>query len=52
MHPFTLMRGLCLALVAQGAGVFVAPRWIRMLGWIATALVVSASLWFVAGAFS
>ena len=24
----------------------------RMLGWIATALVVSASLWFVAGAFS
>jgi manganese transport protein len=32
-------------------GVFVAPRWIRVLGWIATALVVGASLWFVAGVF-
>jgi manganese transport protein len=32
-------------------GVFVAPRWIRVLGWVATAVVVGASLWFVAGAF-
>jgi manganese transport protein len=32
-------------------GVFVAPRWILVLGWIATAMVVSASLWFVVGAF-
>ena len=30
-------------------GVFVAPRWIRVLGWVATAVVVGASLWFVAG---
>ena len=36
---------------AELMGVFVAPRWIRVLGWIATALVVSASLWFVAGVF-
>jgi manganese transport protein len=35
---------------AQVMGVFVAPRWIRLLGWVATALVVGASLWFVAGA--
>jgi manganese transport protein len=32
-------------------GAFVAPRWILVLGWIATAMVVSASLWFVAGVF-
>jgi manganese transport protein len=32
---------------ADFMGVFVAPRWIRVLGWIATALVVGASLWFV-----
>jgi hypothetical protein len=32
-------------------GAFVAPGWIRILGWIATAMVVSASLWFVAGVF-
>lgn len=32
-------------------GVFVAPRWILVLGWIATAMVVCASLWFVVGAF-
>lgn len=32
-------------------GVFVAPRWVLTLGWVATAMVVSASLWFVAGAF-
>ena len=32
-------------------GDFVAPRWILILGWIATAMVVSASLWFVVGAF-
>ncbi len=36
---------------AELMGSFVAPRWIRVLGWVATALVVSASLWFVAGAF-
>lgn len=30
-------------------GVFVAPRWIRVLGWVATAVVVGASLWFVVG---
>jgi Mn2+/Fe2+ NRAMP family transporter len=36
---------------ADFMGVFVAPRWIRVLGWVATALVVGASLWFVAGAF-
>jgi Mn2+/Fe2+ NRAMP family transporter len=36
---------------AQLMGVFVAPPWIRALGWIATAMVVSASLWFVAGVF-
>ena len=28
-------------------GDFVAPRWISALGWLATALVVGASLWFV-----
>ena len=32
-------------------GVFVAPRWILVLGWIATAMVVSASLWFVVSLF-
>jgi manganese transport protein len=37
---------------AQLMGAFVAPRWVLVLGWIATALVVSASLWFVAGAFA
>jgi len=31
-------------------GAFVAPRWISALGWIATALVVGASLWFVVSA--
>jgi manganese transport protein len=36
---------------AQLMGAFVAPRWILVLGWIATAMVVSASLWFVAGVF-
>ncbi|MEY2751253.1 MAG: hypothetical protein RLZZ550_1224 [Verrucomicrobiota bacterium] len=36
---------------AELMGAFVAPRWILVLGWIATALVVSASLWFVVGAF-
>ena len=36
---------------AELMGAFVAPRWIRVLGWIATAVVVSASLWFVVGAF-
>ncbi len=28
-------------------GVFVAPRWVSALGWIATALVVGSGLWFV-----
>jgi len=28
-------------------GAFVAPRWVSVLGWIATVLVVGASLWFV-----
>jgi len=32
-------------------GGFVAPRWVSVLGWVATGLVVSASLWFVAGVF-
>ena len=32
-------------------GAFVAPRWILVLGWIATAMVVSASLWFVVSLF-
>ena len=32
-------------------GAFVAPRWVSVLGWTATALVVGASLWFVAGVF-
>jgi Mn2+/Fe2+ NRAMP family transporter len=32
-------------------GAFVAPRWILVLGWIATAMVVSASLWFVVSVF-
>ena len=36
---------------AKLMGAFVAPRWIRVLGWIATAMVVSASLWFVSGVF-
>ncbi len=36
---------------ARLMGAFVAPRWVLILGWIATALVVSASLWFVAGVF-
>ena len=36
---------------AQLMGTFVAPRWISILGWVATALVVGASLWFVIGAF-
>ena len=36
---------------AKLMGAFVAPRWILVLGWIATAMVVSASLWFVAGVF-
>ena len=36
---------------AQLMGTFVAPRWISVLGWVATALVVGASLWFVIGAF-
>ncbi len=36
---------------ARLMGAFVAPRWILVLGWIATAMVVSASLWFVAGVF-
>ena len=33
-------------------GVFVAPRWILALGWVATSMVVGASLWFVAGFIS
>ena len=32
-------------------GDFVAPRWVALLGWAATGLVLGASLWFVAGAF-
>jgi manganese transport protein len=36
----------------QLMGVFVAPRWISILGWVATALVVGASLWFVVGFFN
>ena len=36
---------------AQLIGAFVAPRWILVLGWIATGMVVSAILWFVAGVF-
>jgi len=32
---------------AEFMGVFVAPRWISILGWIATMVVVGASLWFV-----
>ena len=36
---------------AQLMGTFVAPPWIRVLGWVATAMVVGASLWFVIGAF-
>jgi manganese transport protein len=36
---------------AKFMGAFVAPRWILVLGWIATAMVVSASLWFVVGVF-
>jgi manganese transport protein len=37
---------------ARLMGVFVAPRWISILGWVATALVVGASLWFVVGFFN
>ena len=33
-------------------GPFVAPRWVSALGWIATAVVVGASLWFVSTAFA
>jgi manganese transport protein len=33
-------------------GAFVAPRWVAVLGWCATALVVGASLWFVASAIA
>ena len=29
-------------------GPFVAPRWVSKLGWVATALVIGSSLWFVA----
>ena len=36
---------------AQFMGAFVAPRWISMLGWVATGLVVGASLWFMVGTF-
>jgi manganese transport protein len=32
---------------AELMGVFIAPRWISVLGWVATALVVGASLWFM-----
>jgi Mn2+/Fe2+ NRAMP family transporter len=32
-------------------GAFAAPRWVCVLGWVATALVVGASLWFVVSAF-
>ena len=32
-------------------GAFVAPRWVSTLGWVATAVVVGASLWFVVGTF-
>jgi len=32
---------------AMFMGAFVAPRWVSALGWLATALVVGASLWFV-----
>ena len=35
----------------QFMGALAAPRWLSVLGWIATGLVVSASLWFVAGVF-
>jgi Mn2+/Fe2+ NRAMP family transporter len=34
---------------AQMMGAFVAPRWILLLGWLATGLVVGSSLWFVVG---
>jgi len=36
---------------AEFMGVFVAPRWVSLLGWVATAVVGGASLWFVVGAF-
>jgi manganese transport protein len=36
---------------AKFMGAFVAPRWILVLGWIATTMVVSASLWFVVSVF-
>ena len=32
---------------AELMGAFVAPRWISVLGWLATGLVVGSSLWFV-----
>lgn len=32
-------------------GAFVAPRWLSLLGWFATAVAVGASLWFVVSAF-
>ena len=32
---------------AELMGVFVAPRWISVFGWVATALVAGSSLWFV-----
>jgi len=37
---------------AQLMGAFVAPRWILVLGWLATGLVVGSSLWFVVGFFN
>jgi len=32
-------------------GNYVSPRWINLLGWFATVVVVSASLWFVTDFF-
>ena len=32
-------------------GNYVSPRWVNLLGWVATLVVVSASLWFVADFF-
>ncbi len=37
---------------AQLMGAFVAPRWILVLGWLATGLVTGSSLWFVVGFFN
>ncbi len=37
---------------AKLMGAFVAPRWILVLGWLATGLVVGSSLWFVGGFFN